>query len=102
LLVFNNHGNLWSHKILLWPYHRLKRIGSGRTTTGNYLRNGKLIPLIRAAGLKVLEIRGCGFYSPKAIKLIGFERSLRWERRFASLQLGRPVCVNQMLVTSLA
>jgi SAM-dependent methyltransferase len=83
LLVFNNHGNLWSHKLMMWPYYQIRRIGKGRTATGNYLTTAQVQPLLEAAGLRLDRVLPSGFYSAKAMRLAGFERTLRWEQRAA-------------------
>jgi hypothetical protein len=102
VLVFNNHGNLRSHKLLLWPYHRLRRIGAGRTTAGNYLSHGQIMALLQSAGLKLIRVMACGFYSAKVVKVAGYERAERWERRAAEPGWRSRWCVNQMYVTKLA
>ncbi|MGD0540345.1 MAG: class I SAM-dependent methyltransferase [Tepidisphaeraceae bacterium] len=101
LLVFNNHGNMWSHKLLLWPYYRLKRMGKGRGTTGNYLTTGQLRPMLEAAGLRLNRVLPSGFFSAKAIRVAGFARTLRWEQRAAKSPLLGPLCVNQLYVANL-
>ena len=64
LLVFTNHGNLFSYKLLLWPYHRLRRVGRPHPTVGNYLTHAQVIELLAEAGLEVVTRFGCGFISP--------------------------------------
>jgi SAM-dependent methyltransferase len=100
LLVFNNHGNLWSHKLLMWPYYRLKQMGKGRRTSGNYLTTAQLRPLLEAAGLRLNRVFPSGFYSAKAIRLAGYEKTLRWEERAAKSRLLGPLCVNQLYIAS--
>ncbi|MGA3068155.1 MAG: class I SAM-dependent methyltransferase [Tepidisphaeraceae bacterium] len=101
-LVFNNHGNPWSHKLLLWPYHRIRRLGRKRVTTGNYLSHGQIMALLQSAGLRLVRVTGCGFYSPKVAKIVGDKRAERWERRAAQPGWRNRWCVNQMYVTKLA
>jgi SAM-dependent methyltransferase len=101
LLVFNNHGNLWSHKLMVWPYYRIRQMGKGRSATGNYLTTRELRPLIEAAGLRLNRVLPSGFYSAKAIRMAGYERTLRWEQRAAKSRLIGPLCVNQLYVASL-
>jgi SAM-dependent methyltransferase len=101
LLVFNNHGNLWSHKLMMWPYYRLKQMGKGRSATGNYLTTGELRPLLEAAGLQLNRVLPSGFYSSKSIRLAGFDRTLQWEKRATKSGLLGPLCVNQLYVASL-
>lgn len=102
LLVFNNHGNLWSHKLLLWPYHALRRLGKGRAVAGNYLSSRRMLALLPQSGLQIIRTMGCGFYSPKILKLMAYDRALRMERRIAASRGLSPWCVNQMYVTKLA
>jgi SAM-dependent methyltransferase len=102
LLVFNNHGNLWSHKLLLWPYHRIRRFGKGRSTTGNYLSHAEIIPLLQSAGLQLISVMGCGFYSAKVAGMLGGPRAEQWERRAAEPGWRNGWCVNQMYVVKLA
>jgi hypothetical protein len=102
LLVFNNHGNFWSHKLLLWPYHRVKRAGKGRGTTGNYLSHAQIMPLMHEAGLRLIRRIGCGFYSAKVIGTVGYDRATQWEKRAAEPGWRNRWCVNQMYVVGLA
>jgi SAM-dependent methyltransferase len=102
VLVFNNHGNLWSHKLLLWPFHQLRRLGKGRGVTGNYLTAAAMLPLLAEAGLQLQRTFPSGFYSPKILPLAGYDRASRWERRAAESSLLGPFCVNQLYVAGLA
>ena len=101
LLVFNNHGNLWSHKLLLWPYHAARAVGKGRSVKGNYLTTRQVRRLLPAAGLKLLDVRGCGFFSNKILKLRSYQAALRAEQRAAEGALA-PLCVNQLYVAGLS
>lgn len=102
LLVFNNHGNLWSHKLLMWPVYKLRRMGKGRSVTGNYLTTGTMLPLLAEAGLRLHRTFPSGFYSAKILPIAGYNRAVRWERRAAKSSLLGPFCVNQLYVASLA
>jgi SAM-dependent methyltransferase len=101
LLVFNNHGNLWSHKMLMWPYHVARRIGKGRTVKGNYLTTRQVRRVLPEAGLKLLDVRGCGFFSNKILKLRSYDAALIAEKRAARGMLS-PFCVNQLYVAGLS
>jgi len=101
LLVFNNHGNYWSHKLLMWPYHVVRRIGKGRSVKGNYLTTRQIRRLLPGAGLNLLDVRGCGFYSNKILKLRSYDAALRAEQRAARGVLS-PLCVNQLYVVGLS
>jgi SAM-dependent methyltransferase len=100
-LVFNNHGNLWSHKLLMWPYHFASRIGKPKSVRGNYLTSRQIRRLLPEAGLKLLDVRGSGFYSNKILKLRSYDAALRAEQRAARGALS-PFCVNQLYVAGLS
>ena len=60
-LIFNNHGNLWSIKILAWPLHRILRKRSGWVPKGNYLRHAEIVELLDQSDLKIVRQEGVGF-----------------------------------------
>ena len=84
LLVFNNHGNLWSLKILVWPYHRMRSAQKGWQPQGNYLRHTQIKRLLESAGLRIVKVIGLGFLGGKIAARLPFERSLRLERWFSA------------------
>jgi hypothetical protein len=85
----------------MWPYYRLKQMGKGRRTSGNYLTSGQLRPVIEAAGLRLHRVFPSGFFSGKMIRLAGYEKTLRREERAAKSRLLGPLCVNQLYVAGL-
>jgi SAM-dependent methyltransferase len=101
LLVFNNHGNLWSHKLLLWPLHAIRRLGKRRRLTGNYLATSEIRALLPQAGLRLVGTASCGLYSAKILKLMSYENALRAERKAIGGIFDR-VCVNQMYIAKLS
>lgn len=102
LLVFNNHGNPFSHKLPLWPYHAVRRLGGGYVTEGNYMTNRRARTLTEAAGLRIERVEGCGLLSARSLRVFGFERVLALERKLARSRLMRPLAVNQMYIARLA
>jgi SAM-dependent methyltransferase len=36
-LIFNNHGNLWSNKLVMFLFHTLRKFSSGCGTGGDYM-----------------------------------------------------------------
>jgi hypothetical protein len=50
----------------------------------------------------LIRVMACGFYSAKVVKVAGYERAERWERRAAEPGWRSRWCVNQMYVTKLA
>ena len=83
VLVFNNHGNLLSHKLMMWPLHRLRRRGTKWSPDGNYMTDRAVRDLADRAGLKIERVLGCGLLSGRGASLLGFERAVRWERALA-------------------
>ena len=97
-LIFNNHGNPVSHKMLVWPYHRLRRIGRGYQPEGNYMTNREARRLAHEAGLTIERSLGCGLLSGKSLKLLSYGRVLPLERRLARSRLFQPLGVHQIYV----
>ena len=97
-LIFNNHGNLWSHKALLWPYHRVRRAGSGRLPAGNYLSHSEIMEATRAAGLEAERVQGCGVLSAKMLKILPFDRLVQLEQWLAEREELSRWGVNQLYV----
>lgn len=82
-IVFDNHGSLFSHKALMWPYHKIRRMGKGYQTSGNYLTDREVQTLARAVGLKIERSVDYGVLSPKAMLFLSYERILEIEKRLA-------------------
>lgn len=100
-LIFNNHGNLWSHKLGMWPIHAVHRMGGKRKNRVNYmtLRQGKR--LAEEAGLVIEKVMGCGLLSTKARWMLSFDLLLDIESRLAKTAFFRYFGVNQMYVARL-
>lgn len=97
-LIFNNHGNLWSHKLALWPYHALRRAGRGFISQGNYMTLGQAKRLADSAGLVIERVMGCGVLGQKAEWLIPSPWLSSLEFRLGRSSLGRRFGVNQTYV----
>jgi hypothetical protein len=96
LLVFNNHGNLFSHKLLFWPLHKLRSRRKGYRTEGNYMTNRQARRLAQEAGLEIIRTIGCGFMSGTLARLLPVEKVAAVEKRLARWRVLRPFCVNQL------
>jgi SAM-dependent methyltransferase len=83
-LVFNNHGNLWSSKLVGWPFHRLRNLGKGWQPRGNYLRHAKVMRLLNEAGLRLVRRVGLGVLGGSICQRLPYETALLWERRCAA------------------
>jgi SAM-dependent methyltransferase len=96
LLVFNNHGSLWSHKALLWPVHKAAgRVRPGEP--GNCLSHRQVMKLIATAGLRVDRVLGCGFLGDRIAQRLPAPFVVSWERRVAASPMARAT-VNRMYV----
>lgn len=98
ILVFNNHGNLFSHKLLLWPLHKIRGLGKGYRTEGNYMTNSQAHRVAEKAGLTIIKTIGCGFIGGTIAKILPTKRLASLERAFAGSRLLRPFCVNQLYI----
>lgn len=98
ILVFNNHGNLFSLKILLWPLHKIRGIGKGYRTEGNYMTNAQAHRVADKAGLTITKTIGCGFIGGTIGKLIPHKLLTSLEQAFAKSKLLRPFCANQLYI----
>jgi SAM-dependent methyltransferase len=101
ILVFNNHGNLYSHKLLFWPIHKLRFLGTAYSPEANYLTNHQVCRIANQAGLQVIRIAGCGMLGGKSSRLFGNDFVARVEERLSHLRLLRPLAGNQMYVARL-
>jgi hypothetical protein len=86
-LVLNNHGNLWSSKLLAWPMHRLRSVGKGRKPYGNYLRHGEIERLLKVAGLRTIRVVGLGSLGGTVCRPLAFQTALRLEQWCAANSL---------------
>jgi SAM-dependent methyltransferase len=100
VLVLNNHGNLWSHKAILYPVHTMRRAGRP-TTSGNYLTHRQVLSLAQSAGLRAERVHGCGVFGGRLARFVPEARLLRWERALAASAVSR-VGVNQTYIARLA
>ena len=100
-IVFNNHGNLWSPKLILWPFHKLRRLGRSYQTEGNYMTNGEAKNLADQAGLRIDRVVGYGLLGGKASRLMSFKNAVRLESKLANWPLFPKLGVNQMYVARL-
>jgi SAM-dependent methyltransferase len=96
VLVVNNHGNLWSHKALLWPVHQAAgRVRPG--SSGNYLSHRAVLGLVERAGLRVEQVLGCGVLGARLARRLPGARVADWERRLAATR-AVGAAVNRMYV----
>ncbi len=101
-LIFNNHGNLWSLKLLAWPYHRLRSAGKGWQPRGNYLRHSQIIRLLDDAGFRLIKVAGLGVLGGKIAARMPFDRALKMERWLSSHPLYARFGQDQIYVAGLA
>ena len=97
---FNNHGNLFSHKILFWPLHRLRH-GKNWRSEGNYMRHSEVKKLLHDAGFEIEWTRGCGMLSAKLARILPFGFTLAVERFLSKVPLLNRLGVDVMYVARL-
>lgn len=102
LIVFNNHGNPWSHKALLWPVHALRRKGKGYLSEGNYMTHAQVMQLAEEAGLRIISRYGYGHVGAKALRLLPFKAALGLDRMLAGVWDLQRLGVNQLYVAKKA
>ncbi len=83
LLVFNNHGNPWSHKAVAYPYYAARAALDSGFSAQNYMTDRDVRTLVADAGLRMVKSVGYGLVSSKLSRLMGFERAYRAERLLA-------------------
>lgn len=98
LLVFNNHGNTLSHKLLLLPWHRLRSLWRGKEPGGSYMTSRTARRLAKASDLEIIQIFGCGFVGARLARRIPFDKIALLERRLATVRALAPFGVNQIYV----
>ncbi len=97
-LVFNNHGNLWSIKLLAWPYHRLRGLGKGWRPYGNYMTDAEIQKLTREAGLRIVKRIGYGMLGGTIAGRMSYDRAMRLERRLPAQKMFQRLAQNQLYV----
>jgi SAM-dependent methyltransferase len=99
-LIINNHGNFYSHRMLMWPYHQFKWMSAAQPMP-RYLVRAQVQVLFDSAGLEIVAMHGIGFLGAKAHKLLPYKYSLWLESRFADAPILRNIGVNQIFVVRL-
>jgi SAM-dependent methyltransferase len=102
VLVFTNHGNLLSHKLLLSPLHLSRRGRKYDSRQGNYLTHWQIERLVEAAGLQIDAVYGYGLLSARALTVASYESLRRWEAVAAGTPGLHRLGCDQMYVARLA
>lgn len=99
-LVFNNHGYLWSYRMLAYPVYALRALEKG-VSKPNYLTHRDVMRLVAQAGMHIDRVMGCGVFSGKVASMMPVDKALRLEKFAAqSFPLSR-FGVNQIYVARL-
>ncbi|MCA8927172.1 MAG: methyltransferase domain-containing protein [Alphaproteobacteria bacterium] len=95
VLIINNHGNPYSHRMLFLPYHYLKDKLNGKDLYG-YLTNSTVRKYLDDAGFEIITIKGSGFIPTKMRSIFpaGLCRSV--EKALVSMRIFDRLGVNQM------
>ena len=103
ILVFNNHANFWSYKLLLWPIHAvIRRLPGVNRREGNYMTHRQVVDLVNEVGVEIVEHVGMGFISPKFLKILPYNFCLKIEQFLAGNKLIQALGVNQLYVCRIA
>jgi SAM-dependent methyltransferase len=102
VLVFTNHGNLLSHKLLLAPLHLSRRGRQYGSRQGNYLTHLQVKLLVQRAGLRIENVYGYGLYSARALDVLSYGRLLKWEAKAANTPGLHRLGCDRLYVTRLA
>ncbi|KAA1425352.1 class I SAM-dependent methyltransferase [Mumia zhuanghuii] len=97
ILVFNNHGNVMSHRAVLYPLHHLRATEEPVTL----LRDRTIREMCRQAGLITERVEGCGLWGGRIAAAAPHGLVERSEDWFATSKLAR-LGSNQMYVARLA
>jgi predicted TPR repeat methyltransferase len=100
ILIFNNHGNLWSYRLLAWPYYCLKGIQQNAWRP-NYLSHSQVLSMVEQSGMEVVRVIGCGVFSGKLAKVLAFEKALNLEKWAARHRFLSRFGANQIYIARL-
>ena len=79
-ILANNQGNQNSF-MLGWKAARVALRRDHRRETGNILSHKQITEIFRSAGFEIDQRVGCGLLPPSALKVLDYDRTLRFERR---------------------
>lgn len=100
VLLINTHGNPWSYRLALLPYHWLRDRLAGRKLFG-YLSARATRRELERAGFVVERVIGMGFVPEKLLPVLP-RRLAGWiERRFAGAPFVQRFGLNQLFVCRL-
>lgn len=100
-IVFNNHGSLFSRKLLAWPVLAIRNFGKRDLPFGRSMTHREVLRLANAAGLKATRVFGTDVLGAQLSKLIyGQRNAFERELALSSGRLGL-LGVNQLYVARL-
>lgn len=88
ILIFNNHGNLFSHKLVTAAPRMLRHRGTHQPS-GNVLTEHELRRVAREARLEIRRVAGAGLLGGRLAQRLPRTPVERLERRFAASSLSR-------------
>ena len=99
-LVFNNHGYLWSYRLLAYPYFTLRTL-TDKGLKVNYLTYRAVAHLADQASLQIDRVIGCGLFSGKVAGMMSFDTALKWEEWVGRNVILSRLGVNQLYIARL-
>lgn len=100
-LIFNNHCNLLSYRLLSWPVHRIHSMIKGETMGGDNLTTRQVERIADQAGLRIEFVVGCGFLSTRSVRLLRPQTVSRIEKRLSRFHFLSRFGINQIYVATL-
>lgn len=100
ILVFNNHGSLRSLKVCR-AMLRGRRDRRHWVTHGNVMKESEARQLANDAGLRIVDVMGCGVLTKRLAGLLPGQMALRVETALSRGPIGRWFGINKMYVAQL-
>lgn len=100
-IIFNNHGNPFSIKLIMWPVHFIRQLWKGKDPAGNYLTNAQVYRLITETDLHIVRVIGYGFFGGHLAKVFSKKWICYIESWLAKCPLLSRFGINQCYVAML-
>lgn len=97
LLLVNTHGNPFSYKAALLPYHWLRAVLRSRKL-GGYMMPLTARTELTKAGLVIEQVIGMGFVGEKLFRVLPWSFCMRVERLLTGNRAMRPFALNHLYV----
>jgi SAM-dependent methyltransferase len=100
-IIFNNHANPFSIKLIMWPVHFIRQLWKGKDPAGNYLTNTQVYRLTTETDLHIVRVIGYGFLGGHLAKVFSKKWICYIESWLAKCPLLSRFGINQCYVAML-